>query len=144
MADSRSTKRTQQGEPYSKIEYWGKDTRMEGTHGTDVYMGYFDEFQRVQHYSIQCKAETINSSATSGGSASFHTIKNQIEAGRNFPFPDPFLHNVQSRFAGFYVVTSKTVTRDARSLFLELHFPNLHVLDVDDLLAAISLLAQKS
>jgi len=124
-----------------KIENWGKDKREEGKTGIDVYFGFYDEFNKENHYGIQAKITKIICSSKGGVSDSIETIINQIRKAYEAEFINPLNPKEPAKISGFYIITSKRADTTARGLFKNFGYPNVEILDADDLFYAINKLS---
>jgi hypothetical protein len=119
-----------------KIENWGKDKRNEGNLGIDVYFGFYDEFNKENHYGIQAKISIIVCESKANISNSIETIANQIRKAYESSFINPLNAKEQAKISGFYIITSKKANSTARLYFKNLGYPNVELLDIDDLVYA--------
>ena len=125
-----------------KIENWGKDKRSEGNTGIDVYFGFYDEFNKENHYGIQAKITKIICRSKGGIPNSIETISNQIRKAYDAEFTNPLSPKEPAKISGFYIITSQQIDITARNYFKNLGYPNIEILDVDDLLYAIRKLSK--
>jgi hypothetical protein len=124
-----------------KIENWGKDKRNEGSTGIDVYFGFYDEFNKENHYGIQAKISKIVCKSKANTSNSIETIANQIRKSYETKFTNPLNPQEQAKISGFYIITSKKANDVARTYFKSLGYPNVELLDIDDLVYAFKKLS---
>lgn len=118
-----------------KIEFWGKDKRLEGKYGFDVYFGYTDCFNKHKHLAIQCKCGNITLGSNASLTKSIETIKNQIEKAYGTKFTSPLATDNESTAVidGFFLITSGVMKQDARDFFINLGFTNIECFDASDL-----------
>lgn len=118
-----------------KIEFWGKDKRLEVNNGVDVYFGYFDHLYRPKHIGIQIKIENIIQGSSASLTNSIETIRNQIQKAYEFRFTSPLDSTTQEcKLNGFYLVTSRSINQGARQFYSQGdHFTNLDFIDGDTL-----------
>jgi hypothetical protein len=124
-----------------KIENWGKDKRNEGSTGIDVYFGFYDEFNKENHYGAQAKISKIVCESQANISNSIEIIANQIRKAYKSSFTNPLNPQEQAKISGFYIITSKKANSTARDYFKSLGYPNVELLDIDDLVYAIKKLS---
>lgn len=124
-----------------KIENWGRDKRNEGSTGIDVYFGFYDEFNKENHYGIQAKITKIICRSRANISDSIETISNQIRKAYESEFTNPLNPREPAKISGFYIITSKQADSTARTHFRNLGYPNVEILDIDDLFYAIKKLS---
>ena len=117
-----------------KIEFWGRDKRMETYHGIDVYFGYHDHFYRPKHIGMQCKIDNIIAGSSASLTNSIETIRNQIKKAYDYEFTSPLDSQTHAvNINGFHLITSKTINPPARELYQGDKFVNLDFFDGDSL-----------
>ncbi len=121
-----------------KIEFWGKDKRLEARNGIDVMLGHKDHFGATKHIGIQCKIENISLGSNASLTNSIETIKNQIAKAYRYTFTSPLTSKELTRINGFYLITSKSISPEAREFYRELGFVNIEFLDSDNLIYLIN------
>ncbi len=124
-----------------KIENWGRDKKSEGSTGIDVYFGFYDEFNKENHYGIQAKITKIVCTSKANISNSIETISNQVRKAYKAEFTNPLNPKEPAKISGFYIITSKQADNTARTYFKNLGYPNIELLDIDDLFYAIKKLS---
>jgi len=114
-----------------KIEFWGKDKRLEVDNGIDVYFGYFDHLYRPKHIGIQIKVEKIIQGSSASLTNSIETIRNQVHKAYQYRFTSPLDNSTQTcKINGFYLITSKSVNQGARDFYSnDDQFTNLDIID---------------
>src|SRR3989344_5367371 len=121
-----------------KIEFWGKDKRLEAKNGIDVMFGYKDHFDATKHIGIQCKIKNIRLGSNASLTNSIETIKNQIDKAYKYTFTSTLTAKEPTRINGFYLITSKSISPEARDFYRELGFINIEFLDCDNLIYLIN------
>ena len=124
-----------------KIENWGSDKRNEGSTGIDVYFGFYDEFNKENHYGVQTKITKIICRSKANTSNSIETISMQVRKAYEAEFTNPLNPKEPAKISGFYIITSKQANNTARTYFKNLGYPNVEILDIDDLFYAIKKLS---
>ncbi len=121
-----------------KLDFWGKDKRLESKNGIDVIIGYKDHFGADKHIGIQCKVRNIHLGSNASLTNSIETIRNQIDKAYKYNFTNILSSKGLIRINGFYLITSKSISQDAREFYRELGFVNIEFLDCDDLIYLIN------
>lgn len=116
-----------------KIEFWGKNKRLEGGYGFDIYLGYYDYFHRQKNIVIQCKVGNITLASNASIPSSIETIGNQIKKAYISSFTSPLDPNIVSKVDGFYIITSGSINQTARDYYRGLGYTNVDCLDSSDL-----------
>jgi len=116
-----------------KVEYWGKNKRLEGLYGFDVYCGYYDHFHKSKHIAVQCKIGNITLGSNATLKSSIETIKNQIDKSYKAEFTSPLDHKSPVKIDGFCLVTSGSIGQTARDYFRRLSYTNLDCMDANEL-----------
>ena len=115
-----------------KVEFWGKDKRTEN--GIDVIFGYIDHLKQTKHLGIQCKIDKLTMGSNASLTNSIETITNQIQKAYRFSFTNIITtKDSTTKINGFYLITSKSIAKNARDYFCGLEYTNIELLECEDL-----------
>jgi len=109
--------------------------------GIDVYFEWWDVFDHRRRFGMQVKATPLVCTSRPDKNRNILTITNQIQRAFSnvIPLFDSMHGKIHVHIDGFYIVTSKTVTKEAIDYILEERktYPYIHIIHGDLLMDVI-------